>query len=68
MTGHAGFQPVIDASIRLAEKAAKEPRDLPASDRAAVDEGLIKKIEVRERRKNSGQMTGFKANLTRRAV
>src|SRR5919205_779435 len=27
MTGHRGFQPVIDAIIRLAEKAAKEPRD-----------------------------------------
>ncbi len=29
MAGHAGFQPVIAAIIRLAEKAAKEPRDLP---------------------------------------
>ncbi len=28
MMGHRGFQPVIDAIIRLAEKAAKEPRDL----------------------------------------
>ena len=28
MAGHAGFQPVIQAIIRLAEKAAKEPRDL----------------------------------------
>ncbi len=36
MTGHAGFQPVIDAIIRLAEKAAKEPRDfeLPNKDEA----------------------------------
>ena len=31
MTGHRGFQPVIDAIIRLAEKAAKEPRDLVIS-------------------------------------
>ena len=27
MFGHRHFQPVIDAIIRLAEKAAKEPRD-----------------------------------------
>jgi polyribonucleotide nucleotidyltransferase len=27
MFGHRGFQPVIDAIIKLAEKAAKEPRD-----------------------------------------
>ncbi|WP_424361908.1 hypothetical protein [Methylocystis parvus] len=30
MTGHRGFQPVIDAIIRLAERAAKDPRDLVA--------------------------------------
>ena len=28
MFGHRHFQPVIDAIIRLAEKAAKEPREL----------------------------------------
>ena len=32
MTGHRGFQPVIEAIIRLAEKAAKEPRDLVTVD------------------------------------
>ena len=32
MTGHRGFQPVIDAIIRLAERAAKEPRDLVVAD------------------------------------
>ena len=41
MTGHAGFQPVIQAIIRLAEKAAKEPRDLPASDRAEVEKAVL---------------------------
>ena len=29
MFGHRHFQPVIDAIIKLAEKAAKEPRELP---------------------------------------
>ncbi len=37
MMGHKGFQPVIEAIIRLAEKAAKEPRDLVAIDNAAVE-------------------------------
>ena len=34
MFGHKGFQPVIDAIIRLAEKAAKEPREhvVPSHD------------------------------------
>jgi polyribonucleotide nucleotidyltransferase len=32
MFGHAGFQPVIDAIIKLAEKAAKEPRALKIDD------------------------------------
>jgi polyribonucleotide nucleotidyltransferase len=41
MAGHAGFQPVIQAIIRLAEKAAKEPRELPASDRAAVETAVL---------------------------
>jgi polyribonucleotide nucleotidyltransferase len=42
MAGHAGFQPVIDAIIRLAEKAAKQPRDLNAVDKSDVE------IAVRE--------------------
>ena len=36
MTGHRGFQPVIEAIIRLAERAAKEPRDFVAPDKEAV--------------------------------
>jgi len=41
MAGHVGFQPVIQAIIRLAEKAAKEPRDLPPSDRATVEKAVL---------------------------
>ena len=36
MTGHRGFRPVIDAIIRLAERAAKDPRDFVAPDKASV--------------------------------
>ncbi len=32
MFGHREMQPVIQAIIRLAEKAAKEPRDVPANE------------------------------------
>jgi polyribonucleotide nucleotidyltransferase len=41
MAGHAGFQPVIQAIIRLAEKAAKEPRDLNLRDRSAVEKAVL---------------------------
>src|SRR6266705_6702692 len=44
MFGHKHFQPVIDAIIRLAEKAAKEPRDFALPDNAAIEtvmRGLI---------------------------
>lgn len=36
MHGHAGFQPVIEAIIRLAEKAAKEPRVLNEQDNSEL--------------------------------
>jgi polyribonucleotide nucleotidyltransferase len=36
MDGHRSFQPVIGAIIRLAEKAAKEPRELVAPDKSPV--------------------------------
>ena len=40
MFGHRQMQPVIDAIIRLAEKAAKEPRELPAGEDSAVLERI----------------------------
>ncbi|MBV9395635.1 MAG: polyribonucleotide nucleotidyltransferase [Methylobacteriaceae bacterium] len=50
MLGHRGFQPVIDAIIRLAERAAKEPRDLTLADTMAVDEAVrsIAEADLRE--------------------
>ena len=41
MDGHKAFQPVIEAIIRLAEKAAKEPRDLPSADKSAVEKAVL---------------------------
>jgi polyribonucleotide nucleotidyltransferase len=49
MTGHRGFQPVIDAIIRLAERAAKDPRDLVSPDRSEVA-ALVSKIAETELR------------------
>jgi polyribonucleotide nucleotidyltransferase len=40
MFGHKHFQPVIDAIIRLAEKAAKEPREVNAPDNSALKNKL----------------------------
>ena len=50
MTGHRGFQPVIDAIIRLAERAAKDPRDLerPGQDRRGRGRRSIAEAELRE--------------------
>jgi polyribonucleotide nucleotidyltransferase len=41
MFGHRHFQPVIDAIIKLAEKAAKEPRDLKTIDNAALEKDML---------------------------
>src|ERR1700741_411711 len=45
MFGHRHFQPVIDAIIRLAEKAAKEPRELKLPDNAALEKEMLGLIE-----------------------
>jgi polyribonucleotide nucleotidyltransferase len=37
MFGHRGFQPVIDAIIKLAERAAKEPREFRPADNSAIE-------------------------------
>src|SRR5271169_5057772 len=45
MFGHRHFQPVIDAIIRLAEKAAKEPRDLQVADNGALETEMLGLVE-----------------------
>jgi polyribonucleotide nucleotidyltransferase len=42
MFGHKHFQPVIEAIIRLAEKAAKEPRDYQPADLSEVEQAVLK--------------------------
>src|SRR5215210_1766315 len=50
MFGHRHFQPVIQAIIQLAEKAAKEPRDFQPADYSALEKEMRDLIEqdVRE--------------------
>jgi len=45
MFGHRHFQPVIEAIIKLAEKAAKEPRELVLPDNAALEKEMLGLVE-----------------------
>jgi polyribonucleotide nucleotidyltransferase len=45
MFGHRHFQPVIEAIIRFAEKAAKEPRELEVPDNAELEKKMLGLIE-----------------------
>ncbi len=46
MFGHKGFQPVIDAIIKLAEVAAKEPRDFDPADYSALEAEMLAMAET----------------------
>jgi polyribonucleotide nucleotidyltransferase len=41
MFGHRHFQPVIEAIIKLAEKAAKEPRELVVPENKALEQEIL---------------------------
>jgi polyribonucleotide nucleotidyltransferase len=45
MFGHRHFQPVIEAIIRLAEKAAKEPRELALPDNSGLEKEMLGLVE-----------------------
>jgi polyribonucleotide nucleotidyltransferase len=45
MFGHRHFQPVIQAIIELAEKAAKEPRELTTLDNATLEKEILGLVE-----------------------
>jgi polyribonucleotide nucleotidyltransferase len=45
MFGHRHFQPVINAIIQLAEKAAKEPRELVTVDNSALEKEILDLFE-----------------------
>ncbi|MFC7395987.1 polyribonucleotide nucleotidyltransferase [Chelatococcus sp. GCM10030263] len=45
MFGHKAFQPVIEAIIRLAERAAKEPRDIAVPDFSEIEKAVLEIAE-----------------------
>ena len=45
MFGHRHLQPVIEAIIKLAEKAAKEPREFALPDTAAIEKEMLGIVE-----------------------
>lgn len=45
MFGHRGFQPVIDAIIKLAEVSAKEPREFEPEDHSALENAMLEIAE-----------------------
>ncbi|MDB5650596.1 MAG: pnp, partial [Hyphomicrobiales bacterium] len=63
MLGHRGFQPVIDAIIRLAEKAAKDPRDLVIVDKSAAEAAVraVAEDELRVAYKNTVKQMRYAA-------
>jgi len=63
MFGHRGFQPVIDAIIKLAEVAAKEPRDFTAPDHSALEAEMlsIAETELRNAYKNTDKAARYDA-------
>jgi len=63
MFGHKGFQPVIDAIIKLAEVAAKDPRDFTPPSYADLETEMLALIEgdLREAYKITHKQTRYAA-------
>ncbi len=63
MFGHKGFQPVIDAIIKLAEVAAKEPRDFTPPSYEELEAEMLKIVEgeLRDAYKNVDKQARYTA-------
>ncbi|WP_137929420.1 polyribonucleotide nucleotidyltransferase [Mesorhizobium comanense] len=63
MFGQKGFQPVIDAIIKLAEVAAKDPRDFTAPDHSELEGEMLKIVgdELRDAYKNVDKQKRYAA-------
>ncbi len=63
MFGHRGFQPVLDAIIRLAEQAAKDPRAHKTVDHSKLEADMLKLVEneLREAYKNVDKQKRYAA-------
>jgi polyribonucleotide nucleotidyltransferase len=71
MFGHEGFQPVIDAIIRLAENAAKEPWDIAeaktsefeAKAKKLAEKDLKKAYQIAEKKPRQEKVAEIKSKL-----
>ncbi|KMO12167.1 polyribonucleotide nucleotidyltransferase [Methylobacterium platani] len=63
MFGHKHFQPVIEAIVRLAEKAAKEPRNFQPADNSEVEKAVLEvgEADLREAYKNTVKQERYAA-------
>jgi polyribonucleotide nucleotidyltransferase len=63
MFGHREFQPVIDAIIKLAEVAAKEPREFVPEDLSALEAEMLGLVEneLRDAYKNTDKAARYAA-------
>jgi polyribonucleotide nucleotidyltransferase len=63
MFGHRAFQPVIDAIIKLAEVAAKDPRDFNPTDLSALESEMLGVVgdELRAAYKNVDKQARYGA-------
>ncbi|MBX3573290.1 MAG: polyribonucleotide nucleotidyltransferase [Mesorhizobium sp.] len=63
MFGHKAFQPVIDAIIKLAEVAAKEPRDFTPDDLSGLESEMLAIVgdELRDAYKNVDKQKRYAA-------
>ncbi|MBX3577202.1 MAG: polyribonucleotide nucleotidyltransferase [Rhizobiaceae bacterium] len=63
MFGHKSFQPVINAIIKLAEVAAKDPRDFTSPDYSALEGEMLKLVEgeLRQAYKNTVKQQRYAA-------
>ena len=61
--GHKGFQPVIDAIIKLAEVAAKDPRDFTSPDYSELEGEMLKVVgdELRDAYKITDKQARYAA-------
>ena len=76
MFGHKEFQPVIDACVRMAEKAAKEPRDVPENDDSELQakvagmaqEGLKAAYQEADKQTRQGKIAELRDAVTAELV
>ena len=67
MFGHKHFQPVIKAIIDLAEKAAKEPREVVTIDNSALEKEILG-IAEQDLRRLAAQLQGHRRMTLRRRL